>query len=596
VPPAGSAVTDGAPPPAEAPARDEATTPSRSRRSRGRRRAETRWHERHRTALWASFLTAVLAFVPRALTAGNFQTADEPLWMQRSLDFGDALLRLDPAAASSTTERLATMPGVTTMWLGTVARFGWWVGGGLGVVPPDEPFVLSPTAIHLAQLAVGLTTSVLIGLLVLLAWRWAGAVVAVTAGVLLATEPFVVAHGAVLHTDELAALFGTTGALALLSALRLPRPAGDGPQRLAALAGMLLGAAFLTKLSALVLAPGLAVLAAAVGVRDAARAGPPARSALAALRPVAGVLATAAAAALVTVVVAWPAIWADTAHQLRLLRDSAGLAGTGHMTFFLGEITSTPGPLFYLVATPLRMTPWFLVGSLLLAPLALHRTWRAHALAVAVVALPAVVALSTAAKQFDRYVLVVLPLLALAVGMGLDVVVGYARRRLRGPAFLRPAGWVAAAALGAHSAWVAPWGLAYFNPLLGGASTGQRAVLVGWGEGLELAGARIAELEAPACDVVVAVLYYNIGSAFPCGTTTKTPADADYLVLYVNHRQRLPDCELERLRDLGRLVGVVGARGVDYAEIYDVRGGPVTDGPMSVIALRGSLHSPCGED
>lgn len=488
------------------------------------------------------------------------------------------------------------MPGVTTMWLGTLARFGWWVGGWLGAVPPDEPFVLSPTAIHLAQLGVGLTTSVLIGLLVLLAWRWAGPVVAVTAGTLLATEPFVVAHGSVLHTDELAALFGANALVAFLGAVGWTRRGHRPSKGLAVLAGALVGMAFLTKLSSLALFPGLAVVVVAVALVEAPRAGPPVRSVVAALRPAAGLLALAAGAALVTVIAAWPAIWADTAHQLRLLRDSAGLAGTGHITFFLGEITSTPGLLYYFVATPLRMTPWFLLASLALAPLALLRPWRAHAGALLVVALPAAVVLATAAKQFDRYAVLVLPLLALTVGMGLDVVVGYARRRLGAPAFLRPAGWVAAVALGAHSAWVAPWGLAYFNPLLGGASTGQRAVLVGWGEGLELAGARIAELEAPDCDVVVAVLYYNIGSAFPCGTTTRTPADADYLVLYVNHRQRLPDCELERLRRLGRPVGVVGARGIDYAEIYDLRGRPVTDGPMSVIALEESLHSPCGDD
>lgn len=577
--------------------RPSGKTPDRAAGARGHDRWRRRDRGRRPRALQLSLLTAVLAFIPRAMTAGVFQTADEPLWMQRSLNFGDALLRLDPAAASSTTERLATMPGVTTMWLGILARFGWWIGGGLGFVPPDEPFVVSPLGIHLAQLAVGLTTAVLIGLLVFLAWRWAGPVVAVTAGVLLATEPFVVAHGSVLHTDELAALFGANAVVALLVALGLPRRRHRRPSmRLAVLAGALVGCAFLTKLSALALFPGLALVVVAAALWDAARAGPPLRSSVATLRPVAGALALAAGTALVTVIVAWPAIWADPGNQLRLLADSAGLAGTGHMTFFLGEITSTPGLLYYAVATPLRMTPWFLVASVVLVPLALLRRWRAHAVALLVTALPAVVTLSTAAKQFDRYALLVVPLLALLVGMGLDVMVSYARRSLRGRTLLPVAGWVAAAVLGAHAIWVAPWGLAYFNPVLGGAEAAQRNVLVGWGEGLELAGARIAELEAPACDVVVAVYYYNLHNAFPCGTTTKTPSEADYLVLYVNHRQRLPDCELERLRGLGRLVDVVGARGIDYAEIYDIRGRGVVDGPMSVIALPESLHSPCGDD
>lgn len=48
----------------------------------------------------------------------------------------------------------------------------------------------------------------------------------------------------------------------------------------------------------------------------------------------------------------WPAIWADPVHQFSLLRDSAELASTPHRQFFLGEITRTPGPAFYLVALP----------------------------------------------------------------------------------------------------------------------------------------------------------------------------------------------------------------------------------------------------
>lgn len=541
-----------------------------------------------------SLLIAALAFIPRALTAGAFQTFDETLWMARSVRFGDALLRLDPAAASSTTDGLATMPGVTTMWLGTLARSGWWIGDGLDLIDPVGPFVVDPVAIHLAQLSVGLTTAALIGLLVFLAWRWAGPVVAVTAGVLLATEPFVVAHGSVLHTDELAALFGANASLALLSATGMPGRRKGPSRSLAALAGSLVACAFLSKLSALALFPGLAVVVVALALRDAARAGPPLRSSLAATRPLAGLLAIAGGTALVTVIVAWPAMWADTANQLELLRDSAGLASTGHWTFFLGESTGTPGPLYYAVATPLRMTPWSLLASVALVPIALFHKWRAHAVALLVVALPAVVTLSTAAKQFDRYVLLVVPLLALVVGMGLDVMVDYARRSLGG-GVVRLAGWSAAVVLGAHAAWVAPWGLAYFNPLLGGTSVAQRTVLVGWGEGLELAGSRIAERESPACDVTVAVIY-PIKSAFPCGTLTGDITEADYFVLYVNHRQRLSGCELRRLRGLGRLVEVVRVRGIDYAEIYDLRRRPVADKSVPDVAPGGSLHSPCGDD
>jgi 4-amino-4-deoxy-L-arabinose transferase-like glycosyltransferase len=516
---------------------------------------------------WCPALIALLALVPRALTAGSFQTVDEVNWMWRSLEFSDAIVNLDPASASAATEDVATMPGVTTMWLGALARLGWWIGGESSPFAGAEAFVHSPVAIHLSQLAVAVATSLLIGLLVALAWRWAGGIVAVTAGVVLATEPFVIAHDSLLHTDELAALFAASGVLALLWAIGLPRRGCTRPRAVAAVAGVLLAGAFLSKLSALALAPGLALIVLALALVATP------------VRPVLSLLGITAGAATVTVVIAWPAIWADTANQLGLIRESAGLAEMGHLTFFRGDPTETPGPLFYAVATPLRMTPWFLVGSILLAPLALARSWRRHAVLLLVVALPAVVALSVASKQFDRYILIVLPYLALMVGMGLDVSVTALRRaRADAVAATRPliaSGALIAAALFTHAVAVAPWGLAYFNPLLGGSATAERTLLVGWGEGLELAGERIREREAPQCDVDVAVFeapgYAQIRSAFPCGRPTADFSGADYLILYVNRRQRVSDAELENLRSAGSLVDVIRIRGIDYVEVYDSR-------------------------
>jgi hypothetical protein len=133
------------------------------------------------------------------------------------------------------------------------------------------------------------------------------------------------------------------------------------------------------------------------------------------------------------------------------------------------------------------------------------------------------------------------------------------------------AGLAAVALLTMHAVAIAPWHLAYFNPLLGGATTAEHAILVGWGEGLELAGERIRRREAPHCDVKIALLYSSLASAFPCGSLTADVTGADYFVLYINHRQRLEEQDLTSLRERGRLVDVVSIRGIDYAEIYDLR-------------------------
>jgi hypothetical protein len=522
--------------------------------------------------LWAACI-ALFALIPRAITTGRFQTADEVAWMRRSFSFGNALLRLDPASASATTGPLATMPGVTTMWLGTAAGATRALATRLGLTADDGVvFTESRLALHLSQLAVAVTTSMLIGLIVLLAWRWASPVTAVSAGALLASEPFLVGHGSILHTDELTALFGAAAILALFLALGIPEPAVVTRRRaVGMLGGALLGGALLSKLSALALLPGLALVVAGALLQDAARSRGSGAGA-AALRLRGTLLVISCWTVVATVVLVWPASWADPSRQLGLLLQSAGLARTAHKTFFLGRITGTPGPLYYLVAIPLRMTPWFLLASLVLIPMAFVGRWRRHALILLIIAAPFFAVLSFADRSMDRYALPAWPLAALAVGLGVDALIERGDARVgKRPARLVAAGFAVAVLMMLHAVAVTPWSLAYFNPLLGGSKAGEQAVLVGWGEGLELAGELIREREAPACDVRVALNYAGLISAFPCGTTTRDPSGADYAVLYVNHRQRLAPDELERWRHLGQPVGLVSIRGIDYAEVYDLR-------------------------
>jgi hypothetical protein len=530
-----------------------------------------------RNPLIAAGLLALAAFIPRAMTAGHLQNFDELLWMRRTVDFSDALAGLDFSAASAATEGGATMPGVTTMWLGTVARGVWELGGALGTMDAQGSFADSAVGLDLSQLAVAAATSILIGVFVLLAWRWAGAIAAIVGGVLLATEPFFVSNGSMLHTDELTGLFAATGTLALLIALGVAGGKTSRPGAMAALAGALLAGAFLSKLTALLLAPGLAVIVAWALARAVARQRTHGDNSLAAMRPVGGLVGILFAAGIVTTLLAWPAIWADPIDQISVLSNSAGQGGRGHEQFFRGEVTETPGPLYFLVATPLRMTPWFLLATLAMIAAAIVRVTRARLATLAIVAIPAFVGLSLASKQIDRYVLVVLPFLALGVGLGIDALWVRLRhgRQVRKVA-LSVAGTAAALAL-AHAVWVAPWGGVYFNPLLGGSKEAERTILVTGTVGWQRAGEPIRDREEPACDVTIAVYPYPLPDTFPCGTAGPPRAnpDPDYAVTYVSWQQRNPE-QAEALSTSGRIVGTVKIRGINMAEIIDLREQPET--------------------
>ena len=164
-----------------------------------------------------------MAFALRLLTAqGDFVTTDEANWLNRSNMFYEGVTSGDFVSASATTPSMspdpdATMPGVTTMWVGSVAHAFWSLGEDGTEFPKDA------AALDLAQVVMALATSLALGVLVFLVARWAGRAVAAVAGVLLATEPFFVAHSAVLHTDMLTTLFGAAALVATALALGVPQ-------------------------------------------------------------------------------------------------------------------------------------------------------------------------------------------------------------------------------------------------------------------------------------------------------------------------------------------------------------------------------------
>ncbi len=541
---------------------------------------------------WATrvLLVVLLALGLRLLTAGHgVMTVDEPTWLSRSAGFAKALGEGDfDRARASTPPRLATRPGITTMWIGAGARGVGYALTGAGVTDrPLRPVESSPFALQLSQILMAVVSAGLIGAIVALGRPVLGPGAATAAGVLLAVEPWLIAHNSVLHTDGLVTLTLAAATLALLVALGWGRdgPGGAGTStRHALAAGAFFALAVLTKLNALLFGPGLTVLVVVTLVvagrrRPADDGSPPAKGPT--RRGVLAVVGLVGAAAVACFVVPYPSLWSDPGDELGALRRTAELGDTGGVQFFAGRRTLDPGALFYPVNLAVRASPWLLVLAAAAVLLAVRRRlpWAVVA-TLALVPVPYVVAATLAAKKFDRYVLPVLPFLAMLGGLAVawlwDRLV---EARLEWAPRIVLAGLLVAALALPSLAW-SPDTMAYVNPVTGGQGRAERNVLLGWGEGMERFGRRIQAEEGGRCDdVVVAVGFYTGRAVLPCGRLR--PLDIhraadlegfDYVILYPLYTQRdVGGADLpEVVRRNGSLVMSLRLGGVDYGALYRV--------------------------
>jgi len=171
------------------------------------------------------FLVVVLGLVlPRAFDLDRFVTTDEGLWIVRSANFYYALGQRDFSATY-----LSEHPGVVTMWAGT-AGFLWRFPAlrGVGLAGELDVFqyekILSehdhihPEEILAAgRLIMVLIHTILLGLSFVYAMRLLGRGPAFLGFLLIAFDPFHIAHTRLLHLDGLLTSTMLLSILAFLS-------------------------------------------------------------------------------------------------------------------------------------------------------------------------------------------------------------------------------------------------------------------------------------------------------------------------------------------------------------------------------------------
>ncbi len=484
-----------------------------------------------------------LALVPRLLTVGRWFNNDERLWMERTVAFSDALTSGDLAGMSATMPRTGTMPGIGTVWTGSLGRLLWGTGRALGIVDGGGTFASTASGYTSGQVAMAIVTSCLIGLLAWLVARWMSPRVGFVAAAVFAVEPWWVGLGSMLHTDELLTLCGMTGIVTIAWALGLPDPARRPvhPTRWVMVGAGLVILAGLTKLNGLGFAPPAALLFVWALVR-AVRARPPGVSPFDAGRPVLRLGLFAIAAVLVTTVVSYPAMLFDLSGQIDALRVTMDISGTKRYVFFGGRVVHEPGPAFYPVTLAYHATLWvsILVPVGVVVALA-RRVSRPYAITMLVSGLVPGLGLGASSLAYPRYGMVILGPVTLAAAAALQPTPGSVRTE-RIVTFERVSA-VAVAAAFLFSLHVAPWGNLTFNPVLSALRPPDDTLRVGWNEAVYV-GVPVIERDLHARGLECRGTAVNGPGPVPlthaCAIREAPRAAADYVVVEMARLQTYP--------------------------------------------------------
>ncbi len=555
----------------------------------------------------ATFLVFLAALLPRVYALGGFLTIDEVKWAEGVAQF---LLALSSGNLAQTYWHF--FPGITLAWGGALTLGAICLPAANLAQCVQTQVERLPDSIGWLRLTPVLLTSVGIAGVYGVGRKLVAGPVALLAALLLAFDPFFIAHSRILNGDAITAVLMFLSLLSFLN-YSLAKSANSefAIRHSLVLSAVLAGLALLTKLPA----PIIALFIGGLGLVGLVFDWPKCRGA--AVRRWIGALALWGVIALAVVFLLWPALWvapAATLQQMYIDSFEVGQLGEGHDAFFVGQNLDDPGPWFYPYAIAFRLTPVVTVGLVLAAVWLVFlggKKVRSPELKVALVngvfIVFIVLLANLSPKKLDRYVMAVIPPLLFLAAQGLwwtwqHWLNGTRPRRLVVPLL---AGLVILHLVFAILA--APYYLTYYNPLLGGVEQAARQVPVGWGEGLEQAAAYLSRLPE-AESLTVSSWYSDIFNLYFAGQRNSFSDDgrgqlsADYVVFYINQWQRQkPYPELVNYFRSGEPVftvkvgppgGVPGQSGVNWVEVYkapaaqSASGGPKIEGVAQLLAYK----------
>ncbi|NEO98940.1 MAG: phospholipid carrier-dependent glycosyltransferase [Symploca sp. SIO2E9] len=526
---------------------------------------------------------------------------DEVPWMSRGSDFFREILDGD---FHKTYNR--HHPGVTNMWLIGSSMF---LNCRLDRLLPNwldlDPDIslreclktnFFPINSFIApRLLQAVITSACMVAIYLLTKRLLGRTIALGAISLLLLEPFFLAYQRFITPDALQTNFEVLALLMLLLYLRR-----DGNRLWLFGSGVFMGLATASKIPALFALPsiGVWIILIELGYWQSSF---PRRGWLRQLVDLSLWSATIA----VVILVIWPILWVEPIETLDKLYQGLLAESQRGFFFFLGQITDSPGLLFYPLVLAYRLSPIVQLGllaclSTLLIPKLRRRLSKAPEL-IALVLIPVCMigVLSLIDSKIDRYIIPLMPVLAILAAVGWREIWTWIKPRWEGLGWrwlevkllsrkLRP-GIKMAITLALAQLFILlphyPYYLTYYNPLLGGIKVAQHLFMVGQGEGLDQAAQWFNQSynERQVSEVTVASGYqkafypYFQGKTLDLGTRSLKLTEAgvpfwtqaNHVVIYFNQFQRqLPDPKILAYFRTQKPLHTVRIKGLDYVQVY----------------------------
>ncbi len=547
-------------------------------------------------------LLLILFLGLRLPALGRFVTTDEALWLRRSANF---YLAVSNGGWEKTFQ--SPHPGVITLWAGAAGfwlEFPDYTHAGFDQIHDTQLLQLMENrGINpIEVLAVGRLVLVFVHASAFIAaWPFARRLLGLPAAAigmaLLAFDPFTIAHQRLLHLDGLLASFILLALLAYLDFLRTRSWVS------LAVSGIATGLAWLTKTPAWFLLPAMLAMTTLVWWQD--RKGNKDKRTT---QPWVGFLAWLVIAGLV-VFTLFPALWSNPIEIPRQMVNYTLGSAEGEYSgpiFFNGQIfpegdLGTAGWIFYPLIFLWRSTPLVLVGIALAAwhwftyrrrmagkqpPANSKDALNDQRVQIAILflfSLGFVLFMTIAGKKFDRYLLPALPPFILLAGWGWWQFVA----RIK---WFKPGNWRAPFFLSAVIALqlasalpTFPYYLSYYSPLMGGSAKAPEVMMVGWGEGLDLAADYINH--QPGVQPGDAAAWYSVSfNLMTSAEAADIPVALElnqselgallakkYLVIYIHQWQRgTPQNLLDALRDLEPEKRIT-INGIEYVRIYHLQ-------------------------